>query len=388
MQYTFHVVGLPHTSITKEYAPCAYTQKVLNFCNMMHSLGHKVFAYGGPQCDAVCTEHVPLISEAEQDQFFGHVDWRKGFFPIEWASDKPYWQLTNARAIDRIAERKGDRDFICLISGPCQKPIAEAFTSSTITVEPFVGYYGTYCQHRVFESYSHMHHVYGNQHTDDGRAFDAVIHNFFDPSDFPVAAADVAKEDYYLFVGRMVRRKGLAEAVEMTRKAGVRLIMAGQGVIEQRPGMVRSIEYTAEGDHIEHIGVIDAKQRNLLMAKARAVLVPTQYIGPFEGVHAEALLCGTPVITTDWGVFPETVKDGVDGFRCRTLGEFVHAVHATRDLDPHVIRTRAMDRFSTDVLRHDFEDYFDKLYTLWGLSGDGWYDLSYRGLVKRERGSF
>ena len=41
----FHVVSLPHTVTAKAFTSCAYTQKVLNFCKMMHSLGHEAVSY-------------------------------------------------------------------------------------------------------------------------------------------------------------------------------------------------------------------------------------------------------------------------------------------------------------------------------------------------------
>src|ERR1700733_2525745 len=58
----FHVATLPHTKTTKEYLPCAYTQKVLNFCKMMKSLGHDVYHYGAEGSEADCTEHITTIT--------------------------------------------------------------------------------------------------------------------------------------------------------------------------------------------------------------------------------------------------------------------------------------------------------------------------------------
>ncbi len=75
----FHVVNLPHTQTTKEFLPCAYTQKVRNFCRMMMSLGHEVFLYGSEENDAPCTEFITCIRKDEQRP----NDWRKDFFSVE-----------------------------------------------------------------------------------------------------------------------------------------------------------------------------------------------------------------------------------------------------------------------------------------------------------------
>jgi glycosyltransferase involved in cell wall biosynthesis len=83
-------------------------------------------------------------------------------------------------------------------------------------------------------------------------------------------------------------------------------------------------------------------------------------------------MTGTPVITTDWGAFTETVADGVTGFRCRTFGEFVQAVQDAPTLDRSVIRERALDTYSLEATAPKYERYFRRLLTLWV---DGWYAI-------------
>ena len=70
--YRFHVAALPHTVTTKDlpWCACAYTQKVLNFCKMMHSLGHEVYHYGAEGSKLECTEHIDVISQDEQAIFW------------------------------------------------------------------------------------------------------------------------------------------------------------------------------------------------------------------------------------------------------------------------------------------------------------------------------
>ncbi|MGF6884062.1 hypothetical protein ABIA39_003697 [Nocardia sp. GAS34] len=80
-----------------------------------------------------------------------------------------------------------------------------------ITVEFGVGYSGVFAKHRVFESYAWMHAVHGAHTTlagvmsDRGRFFDAVIPNYFKVEDFPFSAE---KDDYYLFIGRLIESTG------------------------------------------------------------------------------------------------------------------------------------------------------------------------------------
>ena len=375
-RFRFHIVSLPHTQTTKEYLPCAYTQKVIKFAKMMKSLGHEVFIYGSEDTDAPCDELVTCITKEEQKQYFGHNDWRKEFFDIEWDSTKPYWQIMNSRAIIEITKRVQKKDFICLIGGYCQKPIADAFPDH-MTVEFGIGYKGVFSKYKVFESYAWMHYVYGLQAFDNGQNYDCVIPNYFEVEDFPFSKE---KEDYFVYLGRMITRKGPHIAAEATGRIGAKLIMAGQGVKIEEDGSIVSPELTLKGDHIKHIGTVDVKQRGELLSKAKGLIVQTQYIGPFEGVAVEAMLCGTPIITTDWGCFVEYNIDGVTGYRCRTLAEVISALKNVDKLDPQTIRDYAVKNFSLERVAELYQAYFEQLYELWGK---GWYSENYNPSHKR-----
>lgn len=375
--YTFHVVNLPHTQTTKEYLSCAYTQKVLNFCKMMKGLGHKVYLYASEDNEAPCDELITLLTKEEQKQLFGENDFKKNFYNIEWKGNEPYWIISNNRAIEEIAKRSSKKDFVCLIGGYCQKPIADMLTDM-MCVEFGVGYPGVFSKYKVFESYSFMHEVYGIQRIANGQNYDAVIPNYFDPLDFP--SYDGPKEDYYLFIGRMVSRKGPHIAAEATGKAGVKLIMAGQGVVEIKDdGTIVSKELEIKADHVKHVGSVGVEERAKLMSRAKAVLVPTQYLEPFGGVAVEAMMAGTPVITTDYGAFTETVQHGVTGYRTRTLGEIVWAIKNVDKLDPKLIREYAIKNYSIDRVKELYQAYFERLYTLWE---DGWYSELDSGVSK------
>ena len=377
----FHVVNLPHTQTTKEYLPCAYTQKVINFCRMMKSLDHEVFLYGSEENDAPCDELITAITKDEQRKTLKENDWKKDYFAIEWNANLPYWKIMNDRAIEEIGKRLQPKDFICLIGGNCQQSIANAFPT-VMSVEFGIGYSGVFSNYKVFESYAWMHHVYGLQKNGNGNSYDTVIPNYFDAGDFPFSPE---KDDYFLYIGRLIQRKGVIIAHEVCKRLGVKLILAGQGVVRNSDGIIASSELTLEGGNIEHVGTVDVKRRGELMSRARAVFVPTQYIGPFEGVHVEAMMCGTPVITTDWGVFAETVVDGFHGYRTRTLGEAMWAARNVDKLDYAAIRVDAIEKYDIDSVRYRYQDYFKQLFGLWEK---GWYTETYDPSDKREMGMF
>lgn len=347
----FHVAAMPHTQTTTAYLACAYTAKVINFCRMMMSLGHEVFLYGGEENEAPCTEHIVVAHKTEQEAHLNGAHFTSASFFGD------LWNKANARTVAEITKRAQRQDFICVIAGIAQKPIADALPVM-MTVEFGVGYGGTFSKYRVFESYAWMHTVYGSQggsdpHRIDGNWWDTVIPGYLDPAMFPFSAE---KDDYFLFVGRLIERKGFRIAADVCFDMGARLIVAGQGT----PPL-----------GCEYVGVVGPEERGRLMSRAKALFVPTTYIEPFGNVNVEAQACGTPVITTDWGAFTETVEHGVTGFRCRTFGEFKRAAQAVHTLDPHAIRARAVERYSLDTVSLMYEEYFVRLLTLWD---QGWYE--------------
>jgi glycosyltransferase involved in cell wall biosynthesis len=351
----FHVVSLPHTNTTLDFTACAYTEKVRKFCIMMKSLGHAVFLYAGEFNEAPCDEHITCITEEERLAAVGNSHYSAASF--DW--NLPHWQNFNANVTAGIKQRLEHKDFICLIAGYASKPIADAFPQE-LSVEFGIGYGGSFAQYKVFESYAWMHSCYGSKVTDphalDGKFYDTVIPSYIDTKDFPLQEES---SDYYLYIGRLIERKGYQIAVDVCKQLGKRLIIAGQGT---------------PPEYGEYVGVVGTEERAKLMGGAIATFTPTIYVEPFGTVAIEAMACGSPIISTDWGAFTETVIDGITGYRCHTLLEFINAAEDAKSLDRAAISKYAKDRYGLDAVAKMYDRYFTRLQSLWDK---GWYDLEY-----------
>jgi len=361
-----HLLGLPHTQTTSEYLTCAYTQKVVKFGKMMTQLGHEVIIYAGEENEAICAEHVPIITEAERHAWFG-TGFDTALTPFEWDVNQPYWRAYNERAAAEVLKRANPRDLL-LLTTSIQKPVYDVVRHAVgmTGVEWGVGYQGVWLDFAVFESYAWMHHVYGLQDRHDGKNYDAVVPNFFDRFDFRVAEK---KDDYLLYVGRMIRRKGVLTAALVAERMGMRLIAAGPGG-SPVPGGVKTVEHDFIPG-VEYVGPVGPDERSELMSKARALLAPTTYIEPFGGVAVEAMMSGTPAVTTDWGAFTETVVPGVTGYRFRTIHEGADAVERAMELDKRSIREEAVNRWSLETVGLMYEEHFGRLDSLWEWNWDG-----------------
>ena len=163
------------------------------------------------------------------------------------------------------------------------------------------------------------------------------------------------KDDYFLYLGRLTPRKGMPIIEEIAKHH--KIVTAGQGDM-RIPGT-------------KHVGVVRGIEKAKLIAGAKALICPTTYIEPFGGVAVEAQLSGTPVISTDFGAFVETVIQGETGYRCRSLGEFLQAANKVSELDYSYIASRAQNKYSLEAVAPQWQRWYDQIQTLYRR---GWYE--------------
>lgn len=366
--FRFHLLGLVHLPVSERYMGCAFTQKIVKMSKMLLDLGHEVYLYGAESSDAPCTEHIQTHTLKEIRDTWGDGDnrfdigynWKRSEFRHDFNDQAtPLTEGVRGRCVAEIHRRKKDDDFLLVMQGDYQRPIADKIGLS-LTVEPGIGYRGSYANYRAYESAYLQNFTHGSERprqSIDGAYFHRVIPNYFDEKDFPF---EPEKEDYYLFIGRVIKRKGIWTAIRTVGEVKGKLLVAGQ---ESGGGIVRQLP-----PHCKYIGYIEPEQRAELMGKAKAVFVPTLYLEAFGGVNVEAQLCGTPVITTNFGVFPETVVQGITGFRCNTLQDFVDAAGLVEELDPQRIRAHA-ERYLMRNVKWEFQQFWEDLYRVYESQG-------------------
>lgn len=337
---------------------------------MMADAEWEVVLYGGAWSGDEYAELVPLYTDAEQRKWYGDYD--PNTLPIvagSWDAGQESYMTTNARAITEIQARADGEDLVLLTGGLAQKAIADALPN--ICVEWAAGYSGVIFSAVgvtgpwvCFESSAWRHHLYGRYGIDDGRYFDTVIPNFFDPDEWTLSKK---KGDYLCFVGRLIERKGPHVAAMIAREMGMPLLVAGSGMREVSEGLIVCQDgIRLEGD-VHYVGTVGVDERNKLMGEARALLVPTKYIEPFGAVAVEGPLCGTPAVASDFGAFPETVPREL---LFNTLQEGCEAVERAMTLKPKAVRKRALADFSLEAVAPRYEQWFERLSSLWGK---GWY---------------
>jgi glycosyltransferase involved in cell wall biosynthesis len=172
-----------------------------------------------------------------------------------------------------------------------------------------------------------------------------------------------------VFLSRVESIKGAHWAIEIARRTGQRLIIAGNHAASGTEGTYwkEQIEPWIGRDGIEYVGAVDDVQKNKLLGQARAMVVPIRWNEPFGIVFAESLACGTPVISCPTGSLPEIVREGVDGFLIRSIDEGCEAVGKLATIDRATCRRRAEDNYSPDVVVDRYLQLYERARA--GLAG-------------------
>jgi len=178
-----------------------------------------------------------------------------------------------------------------------------------------------------------------------------VVYNCVDVERHPFSPRPAASP-YLLFLGRLTRNKGVHLAIEAARRAGMRLIIAGNTTDET--GAKEYFETAVRpqlGPQCEWMGPYDDRTKIQLLQGAAGLLFPIQWEEPFGLVMIEALACGTPVLAFRRGSTPEVVRHGETGFLCDDLDDMVAAIRRLPELERSRCRRDAVERFSTNAFR-------------------------------------
>jgi glycosyltransferase involved in cell wall biosynthesis len=184
-----------------------------------------------------------------------------------------------------------------------------------------------------------------------------VVHHGIPVTDYAFSAD---KDDYVVFLGRMVPCKAPHLAIQAARRAGMRLKLAG----EIQPSFIdyweRQVLPELDGDRVEYVGEADFALKNALLSKARALLFPIEWEEPFGLVMIEAMACGTPVLAFSGGAVSEVVHDGINGWICRDVEDLAARIPAL-DVSAEYCREFVQQYFSVRRMANRYVRLYQRL---------------------------
>jgi glycosyltransferase involved in cell wall biosynthesis len=188
---------------------------------------------------------------------------------------------------------------------------------------------------------------------DPGLAYLATTYNGVDPDAFTFVDRP---GDYLLFLARFHPEKGAHLAIEIAKRAGVPLKIAG--IPQDKAYYDEQIAPHIDGDRVQMLGEVRGAARDELLGGALALVHMTTRPERFGLTLIEAMACGTPVLGAAMGSVPEIVVDGVTGFVCADVDAAVARMPDLASLSRSACREHVQTTFSTERMIDRYVDAY------------------------------
>lgn len=163
-----------------------------------------------------------------------------------------------------------------------------------------------------------------------------------------------------IFLGRIEFIKGTHTAIEIAKRTGKKLIIAGNIDDSQQDYFDKQVKPFLDGQ-INYIGPVNDAQKKALLQKAAALLMPIHWDEPFGIVMIEAMACGTPVIGFRRGAVAEVVDHGQTGFVGDTIDELEKFVGQIEQIDISKVRQTVEEKFSSKVISNQYLSIYEDM---------------------------
>ncbi len=164
--------------------------------------------------------------------------------------------------------------------------------------------------------------------------------------------------EYLLYFGRIHPDKGTWEAIQVARKMGMRLVIAG--IIQDQEYFAKYVEPHLN-ERITYIGSVGPAERDTLLGNAYALLHPIYFSEPFGLSVVEAMACGTPVLTFGKGSMPEIIENGINGFIGNDVAEMIQQLKDIEKIQRKTCRETVVKRFSQETMVKGYLGVYEEI---------------------------
>lgn len=360
-----HILGLPHRSISASQCSCKITNKIVNFCKIFNSHPqYSLLFYGHNKSVTHAKEQIHVTSDEVLLSAYGEIEVK------DYVTDDLAYSVYKANTLREVLKRKQKGDIILSFwSG------AEALASACnkdndlLIVEPCVSSSEAFAPFRCYESYPLKAAFVGTLgvSSEQPKWYWRVVPSSFDVGEYNPQT----REDWGLYISDGPFDNGTAMAIDACAIAGIKLKLCGEGSPEQ-------FNWPAWPSHVEHLGTVSKKERLDLLGRAYFGFLLSCRWEPFGASAVEMMLSGCVPITTDSGAMTEYIIDGLNGFRCNTLGDVLRAMRLTESIDRPSMISFARSNFSLHAVKPKFERAFEDFSDV--VNNKGWFTQHERNL--------
>ncbi len=213
----------------------------------------------------------------------------------------------------------------------------------------------------VYKKYNGRTHYVAISEADKSPELDyiATIHHGIDVTQFSFAEAE---GEYLLFFGRIHPEKGVAEAIKVAQRVGMKLVIAG--IVQDQEYFDTEVGPHLDGVTVEYLGAVGPEQRPEVLGRALALLHLISFDEPFGLSLVESMACGTPVIAFGRGSMPELIKHGETGYIVEDIEQAADAVAAVGSIDRLACRSDVERRFSDIRMAEDYVRVYQDILKL------------------------
>ncbi len=211
---------------------------------------------------------------------------------------------------------------------------------------------------RVYHDHKDSYYVsISDSDRDKDLPYLATVYNGIDLSNLTFRETPGDKLVHY---GRIHNDKGTHLAIEVAKKYGMDLLIAG--IIQDQSYFDNLVKPHINDSSIQYIGPVNPVQRDALLKEAYTVLHLNLIPERFGLVMAESMAAGVPVIAMDLGSCREVIADKQTGYLVNNVEEAVEAVGKIGKIDRKECRRHVEENFTIDCMVRGYEKVYEEIF--------------------------
>ena len=166
---------------------------------------------------------------------------------------------------------------------------------------------------------------------------------------------------YLLFSGRVEREKGILSAIQISKKTGLPLKIAG--IVTNKSFFEEQVKPHIDNQHIEFLGNLSYPELTRALESTIALIAMVEWNDTCPLSVIDALASGVPVIGSTLGALPEMVDRPELGVIVKNVDDAVAQLGSVAKIDPQTCQNLARAKFSREVMAKKYLEIYKAIST-------------------------